>query len=293
MWILLSHFKDNVDATCSPFSPLQKSQLEMFSGSHSALFVFVLICEFMLVMQGERDGIWAWQRINQLFNWLPLAALIERKIICMHGGIGRSINHVHQIEALQRPITMEAGSVVLMDLLWYVLSTSYSLKVRLNSGKSKLTLNFKNHLLLCCTCWWRTGLEIVIMWLKWVCWDCLQVWSNWKWQCGGPSTKCTRAWSGYIWGKWQTYIYARPLQVSKSVWTLILESRDIHLSWCCLLQPDRVMEFCKNNDLQLIVRAHECVMDGFERFAQGHLITLFSATNYCGKYPVFKLQCLS
>ena len=36
------------------------------------------------------------------------------------------------------------------------------------------------------------------------------------------------------------------------------------------------------NDLQMIVRAHECVMDGFERFAQGHLITLFSATNYCG-----------
>lgn len=51
-----------------------------------------------------------------------------------------------------------------------------------------------------------------------------------------------------------------------------------------ILQPDRVMEFCNNNDLQLIVRAHECVMDGFERFAQGHLITLFSATNYCGMY---------
>ncbi len=55
----------------------------------------------------------------------------------------------------------------------------------------------------------------------------------------------------------------------------------------CVLQPDRVMEFCKNNDLQLIVRAHECVMDGFERFAQGHLITLFSATNYCGKSLFF------
>jgi len=70
--------------------------------------------------QGERDGIWAWHRINRLFNWLPLAALIEKKIICMHGGIGRSINHIEQIENLQRPITMEAGSVVLMDLLWLV-----------------------------------------------------------------------------------------------------------------------------------------------------------------------------
>lgn len=70
--------------------------------------------------QGERDGIWTWHRINRLFNWLPLAALIEKKIICMHGGIGRSINHVEQIESLQRPITMEAGSIVLMDLLWLV-----------------------------------------------------------------------------------------------------------------------------------------------------------------------------
>ena len=49
------------------------------------------------------------------------------------------------------------------------------------------------------------------------------------------------------------------------------------------LQPDRVTDFCKKNKLQLIIRAHECVMDGFERFAQGQLITLFSATNYCGE----------
>ena len=63
-----------------------------------------------------------WHRINRLFNWLPLAASIEKKIICMHGGIGRSINHVEQIENIQRPITMEAGSIVLMDLLWLVLS---------------------------------------------------------------------------------------------------------------------------------------------------------------------------
>jgi len=38
----------------------------------------------------------------------------------MHGGIGRSINHIEQIENIQRPIPMEAGSIVLMDLLWLV-----------------------------------------------------------------------------------------------------------------------------------------------------------------------------
>lgn len=36
----------------------------------------------------------------------------------MHGGIGRSINSVEQIEELQRPLTMEDGGIVLMDLLW-------------------------------------------------------------------------------------------------------------------------------------------------------------------------------
>jgi protein phosphatase len=33
-------------------------------------------------------------------------------------GIGRSINTIDQIEALMRPLTMEDGGIVLMDLLW-------------------------------------------------------------------------------------------------------------------------------------------------------------------------------
>ena len=54
-----------------------------------------------------------------------MAALIEKKIICMHGGIGRSINSVEQIEKLERPITMDAGSIILMDLLWYIFVQSF------------------------------------------------------------------------------------------------------------------------------------------------------------------------
>ncbi|KAM3271662.1 hypothetical protein ACQJBY_042083 [Aegilops geniculata] len=165
--------------------------VHLIRGNHeaadiNALFGFRIEC---IERMGERDGIWTWHRVNRLFNWLPLAALIEKKIICMHGGIGRSINHIEQIENLQRPITMEAGSVVLMDLLWSDPTENDSVEGLRPNARGPGLVTFG---------------------------------------------------------------------------------------------PDRVMEFCNNNDLQLIVRAHECVMDGFERFAQGHLITLFSATNYCG-----------
>lgn len=49
----------------------------------NALFGFRLECIERL---GDQQGVWAWTRLNSLFNWLPLAALIEDRIICMHGG---------------------------------------------------------------------------------------------------------------------------------------------------------------------------------------------------------------
>ncbi|OVA11421.1 Phosphoesterase domain [Macleaya cordata] len=165
--------------------------VHLIRGNHeaadiNALFGFRLEC---IERMGENDGIWAWTRFNQLFNYLPLAALIEKKIICMHGGIGRSINSIEQIEKLERPITMDAGSIILMDLLWSDPTENDSIEGLRPNARGPGLVTFG---------------------------------------------------------------------------------------------PDRVIEFCKKNKLQLIIRAHECVMDGFERFAQGQLITLFSATNYCG-----------
>ena len=44
------------------------------------------------------------QRINRVFEHMPLAAVIEDKIFCVHGGIGTTIRTIDEIELIQRPL---------------------------------------------------------------------------------------------------------------------------------------------------------------------------------------------
>ena len=167
------------------------NSVHLLRGNHeesdiNGLFGFRIECVERL---GEAVGDQVWRRFNSLFEWLPLAAVIEDRICCMHGGIGRSVTHLSQINDLKRPLTMENGGVELMDILWSDPTE--------NDGIEGLRPNAR-----------------------------------------GP---------GLV-----------------------------------TFGPDRVRAFCETNGIQMIVRAHECVMDGFERFAQGQLLTVFSATNYCG-----------
>jgi serine/threonine-protein phosphatase PP1 catalytic subunit len=45
--------------------------------------------------------------------------------------------------------------------------------------------------------------------------------------------------------------------------------------------PDIVSSFLARNDLDLIVRAHQVVEDGYEFFANRQMVTVFSAPHYC------------
>ena len=47
---------------------------------------------------------------------------------------------------------------------------------------------------------------------------------------------------------------------------------------------DVVAAFLEKHDLDLLVRAHQVVEDGYEFFAGRRLVTLFSAPNYCGEF---------
>jgi len=45
-----------------------------------------------------------------------------------------------------------------------------------------------------------------------------------------------------------------------------------------------VNSFLKKYDMDLVVRAHQVVEDGYEFFSRRQLVTLFSAPNYCGEF---------
>ena len=47
---------------------------------------------------------------------------------------------------------------------------------------------------------------------------------------------------------------------------------------------DIVSSFLQRNDLDLVVRAHQVVEDGYEFFGQRQMVTVFSAPHYCGEF---------
>ncbi|XP_031103842.1 serine/threonine-protein phosphatase PP1 isozyme 9 [Ipomoea triloba] len=65
----------------------------------------------------RRFNVRLWKIFTECFNCLPVAALIDEKIICMHGGLSPDLNRLDQITEIERP-TDVPDSGLLCDLLW-------------------------------------------------------------------------------------------------------------------------------------------------------------------------------
>ncbi|EAY18919.1 Ser/Thr protein phosphatase, putative [Trichomonas vaginalis G3] len=129
---------------------------------------------------------------NEVFSYLPLAAVLNQKYFLVHGGISPSLNTIKQIAQLKRPITsFQEGSEsdIITDIMWGDPSTITNLYA--------------------------------------------------------PSPRGF----GYVFGM------------------------------------DSVIEFLCNNNVKYIVRAHQCVTQGFEENFGGACMTVFSTSNYCTMPP--------
>jgi serine/threonine-protein phosphatase PP1 catalytic subunit len=135
----------------------------------------------------RRYNVRIWKSFTELFNYLPVAAIIDDKILCMHGGLSPELKNLQNITDISRPTDIP-DTGLLCDLLW--------------SDPDK---------------------------------DCVEYDEN---------------------DRGVSVIFGEKI----------------------------VQDFNKKNDLDLIIRAHQVVDEGYEFFAQRQLITIFSAPNYCGEF---------
>ena len=65
----------------------------------------------------RRYSIKLWRIFTECFNCLPVAAVIDEKILCMHGGLSPDLTSLELIQKIYRPIEVP-DSGLLCDLLW-------------------------------------------------------------------------------------------------------------------------------------------------------------------------------
>nr|CAD1827259.1 unnamed protein product [Ananas comosus var. bracteatus] len=65
----------------------------------------------------RRFSVRLWKLFTDCFNCLPVAAVIDDKIFCTHGGLSPELENMDQIRGIERPIDVPDQGL-LCDLLW-------------------------------------------------------------------------------------------------------------------------------------------------------------------------------
>ncbi|OHS99889.1 Serine/threonine protein phosphatase PP1 isozyme 3 [Tritrichomonas foetus] len=58
-----------------------------------------------------------WLKFNEVFTYLPLAAVVGGRIFCVHGGLSPYLSDLSQISEIKRPLRVPESGLV-TDLLW-------------------------------------------------------------------------------------------------------------------------------------------------------------------------------
>jgi serine/threonine-protein phosphatase PP1 catalytic subunit len=65
----------------------------------------------------RRYNIRIWKNFSDCFNWLPISALVNERILCMHGGLSPELTDIECLKKIVRP-TEVPDKGLLCDLLW-------------------------------------------------------------------------------------------------------------------------------------------------------------------------------
>ncbi|PIO54175.1 Ser/Thr phosphatase family protein, partial [Teladorsagia circumcincta] len=94
-------------------------ECECIIALHEPLGVFlVMFSRCISRFSGKRRyNIKLWKTFTECFNCLPVAAIIDEKIFCCHGGLSPDLQSMEQIRRIMRP-TDVPDQGLLCDLLW-------------------------------------------------------------------------------------------------------------------------------------------------------------------------------
>ena len=112
--------KQSIETVCLLFCYKVKYPGDIFllRGNHECAYINK-VYGFLDDLNGNYgcDGGMLWQEFGDVFNWLPIAAIINDKIFCVHGGISPELKSLDDIRNLHRPEDIPDRGL-LCDLLW-------------------------------------------------------------------------------------------------------------------------------------------------------------------------------
>jgi serine/threonine-protein phosphatase PP1 catalytic subunit len=65
--------------------------------------VFTMNVRLFKSLGKRRYNLKLWKLFTEMFNWMPVAALIDDKIFCVHGGLSPDLTSLDQLTKLTRP----------------------------------------------------------------------------------------------------------------------------------------------------------------------------------------------
>ncbi|CAG5117040.1 unnamed protein product [Candidula unifasciata] len=66
----------------------------------------------------RRYNVALWRKFNEVFNCLPLAAAVDDKIFCCHGGLSPELHTLDDVRRIARPTEIPEEGGLISDLVW-------------------------------------------------------------------------------------------------------------------------------------------------------------------------------
>lgn len=68
-----------------------------------------------------------WKAFTDCFNCLPVLAIIDEKIICMHGGLSPELNDIEAIHKINRPLEVPDSGIN----LYFFFNNTYYIQINI------------------------------------------------------------------------------------------------------------------------------------------------------------------